>query len=272
MSKAVVSDPKLKPEAEMTFLEHLEALRWHLIRAIASVALFAVVMFVSKEFVFERVIFGPKYSNFPTYNFFCRFFNTMCEPAMFEVQTMAVEEAFLTHLKVSIILGFIVAFPYIFWEVWRFIKPGLYPKEQRAARGIVIICSSLFLLGVLFGYFIISPFALKFLTGYEVADTIASPTLAKFVNSMALYTLPAGVVFELPIVVYFLTKVGLVTPEFLKKYRRMAFVVILVMAAIITPPDVMTQFLIGIPLYILYEVSIVISQRVVAQQEAEENA
>ncbi len=259
-------------ESEMSFLEHLEVLRWHLIRSIAAIALFGIVMFLSKDFVFDRIIFGPKFGDFPTYKFFCHFFNTMCEPPLLEIQTIKVEEKFITHLKVSIILGLVVAFPYIFYEVWKFIKPGLYPNEQQAARGIVLICSCLFLIGVCFGYLIISPFALSFLSGYEVADTASTATLTSYVNNMTMYTVPAGIIFELPIVVYFLSKVGLITPEFMRKYRRMAVVVILVMAAIITPPDPTTQMLIGVPLYILYEVSIVISKRVVASQEAEANA
>ncbi|NND34741.1 MAG: twin-arginine translocase subunit TatC [Saprospiraceae bacterium] len=261
---------KQEPEAEMTFLEHLEALRWHIIRSLAAIALFGIVMFLSKEFVFDRVIFGPKFNDFPTYKIFCYFINTMCQPPVFEVQTISVEEKFLTHIKVSIILGVVVAFPYVFWEIWSFVKPGLYPKERKAARGIVWICSSLFLTGVLFGYYIITPFALKFLTGYEIATTISSPTLSSYVSSIAFYTLPAGFVFELPIVVYFLTKVGLITPEFMRQYRRMAFIIILVLSAIITPPDVLTQFLIGIPIFVLYEISIIISKRVVAAQKAEE--
>ncbi len=156
--------------------------------------------------------------------------------------------------------------------MWRFIKPGLYPKEQDAARGIVLICSLLFITGVSFGYFIISPFALKFLSGYEIADTASTATLTSYVNNMTMYTVPAGIIFELPIVVFFLSKVGLITPEFMRKYRRMAIVVILVLAAIITPPDPTTQVLIGVPLYLLYEISIIISKRVVASEEAKMNA
>ena len=272
MSNTAVVVKKEEEQGEMTFLEHLEALRWHLIRSIASIALFAIVMFLCKEFVFDRIIFGPKFADFPTFKFFCQFMSSMCVPPEFTVQTVTVEEKFLTHLKVSIILGVVVAFPYVVWEMWQFIKPGLYPNERRAARGVVFVCSMLFLIGVLFGYFIIAPFALKFLTGYEVADTISSPTLTSYVNNMAMYTVPTGIIFELPIVVYFLTKVGLITPDFMKKYRRMAVVVILVLSAVITPPDVTTQFLIGVPLYLLYEVSIVISKRVVAQQAKEEAA
>lgn len=261
---------KHEPEAEMTFLEHLEALRWHIIRSLAAIALFAIVMFLSKEFVFERVIFGPKYADFPTYRLFCAFISGMCEPPVFDVITITIEEKFLTHLKVSIILGLVVAFPYVFWEIWSFIKPGLYPKERKAARGVVWVCSGLFLIGVMFGFFIIAPFALKFLSGYEIATTRSTVTLSSYVSSITFYTLPAGIVFELPVVVYFLTKVGLITPDFMRQYRRMAVIVILILSAIITPPDVTSQFLIGVPLYVLYEISILISKRVVAAQKAEE--
>ena len=260
-------------ESEMTFLEHLEVLRWHIIRSILSIALFAIVLFSNKEFVFDRVIFGPKYASFPTYQFFCKYFGTLCEPPDFLIQTIQVQEKFITHLKVSIIMGIVISFPYIFWEVWQFIKPGLYPKERKAAKGMVGICSFLFILGTLFGYYVVTPFALKFLTGYEISTvTATATTLSSYVNILAMWTVPAGIIFELPIVMYFLTKVGLVTPEFLRKYRRLAIVVILIVAAIITPPDPTTQFLIGVPLYILYEISIMISQRVTVAQERLDNA
>lgn len=258
-------------QAEMTFLEHLEVLRWHIIRSLAAIAIFAIVMFLSNEFIFDRVLFGPKYSDFPTYRWFCPIAERMCDGPTFSVQTVTVEEKFITHLKVSIILGMVVAFPYIFWEVWSFIKPGLYPKEKKAARGIVWICSGLFLMGIMFGYFIITPFALIFLTGWQIAtDVIVStPTLTSYVSSITFYTLPAGIVFEMPVVVYFLSKIGLMSPDFMRQYRRMAIVIILIVSGIITPPDVLTQFLIGIPIYMLYEVSILISQRVVNAQEKE---
>jgi len=256
--------------SEMTFLEHLEHLRWHIIRALVSVVVFAVIVFLSRDFVFDTIIFGPRNENFPTYRFFCNLIDVLCVPPEFTLQAFKVEEKFVTHLKVSIILGIVISFPYIFWELWRFIKPGLYEKEQKVARGVVGVCSALFLTGILFGYYVISPFALTFLTGYELSDIPSQPTITSYVNMMAMFTLPAGITFELPMVIYFLSKVGLVTPEFLRKYRRFAVVIILVLAAIITPPDVITQFLIGIPLYVLYEISIIISKRVVANMEKEE--
>ncbi|MCL4110252.1 UNVERIFIED_CONTAM: hypothetical protein GTU68_030636 [Idotea baltica] len=180
-----------------------------------------------------------------------------------EILPRLLGEQFLVHIKTSAILGFICAFPYVFWEVWKFIKPGLYKKEQKHARGIVFTCSILFMMGVVFGYFVIAPFALNFLGNYTVGTSVSNSTsLASYVSYMTMFTLPTGIVFELPVVVYFLSKVGLVTPEFMKKYRKHSIVFILVLAAIITPPDIVTQFLIGIPVYILYEISIVISKRV----------
>ncbi|MBT8190701.1 MAG: twin-arginine translocase subunit TatC, partial [Bacteroidia bacterium] len=158
--------------------------------------------------------------------------------------------------------GIILAFPYTFWEIWRFIKPGLYPNEKKAARGVVTICSLLFLTGVLFGYYVISPFAITFLAGYSVSpEVVSSPTLASYVSYMTMFTVPTGLLFELPIVVYFLSIVGILTPSFMRTYRRHSIVMIFLLAAIITPPDITTQFLIGIPIIFLYEISIFISAR-----------
>ena len=188
----------------------------------------------------------------------------MCfSPPALEIIPRQLGEQFYVHLKTSIVMGLICAFPYVFWEIWKFVKPGLYAKEQKYARGIVFICSMLFLIGVLFGYYVVAPFAIKFLGSYTVDPNVSnSSTLASYAGFLTMATLPVGIIFELPIVVYFLSKVGLITPEFMKKYRKHAIVVILIFAAIITPPDVMTQFLIGVPVYLLYEISIVISKRV----------
>jgi sec-independent protein translocase protein TatC len=260
---------------EMSFLEHLEELRWHIIRALISIIVVAIAVFMAKDLVFDKIILGPTDQDFATYRFFCQFGGKWCfHPEGLEIITRDISEQFLSHIKVSVWLGLIVAFPYVFWEFWRFIKPGLYVKERRAARGVVLICSLLFLTGVLFGYFIISPFAITFLSSYSVSDKIANTTtLSTLVNSMTMFTIPTGLVFELPIVVYFLAKIGLVSSAFLKTYRRHAIVVILIVAAIITPPDVITQLLVTIPLYSLYEVGIVIARRVEAKQKlAEQNA
>jgi len=195
----------------------------------------------------------------------------MCfAPPEFRKQAIGFGEAFITSIKVSIIGGIILAFPYVFWEIWRFIKPGLYPEERRYTRGVVFICSFLFFLGVLFGYFIIAPFAINFLAGYTIPGVENSPTLNSFINYMIMFTAPAGLIFELPVLVFFLTKIGLLTSETMRTYRRHSIIVILLLSAIITPPDVVTQFLIAIPLSILYEISIVIARRV-ERKEAEES-
>ncbi len=255
---------------EMSFLEHLEELRWHLVRSAASVVIFGVLTFLGGKAFFDLIMISPKTEGFFTYRMICKLSETLCfKPPKLDLIAIELGEQFIVHFKFAMMFGIVLSFPYIFWEFWKFIKPGLYDKEQKAARGVVFICSFLFLTGVLFGYYIISPFAITFLGGYDLG-AVSTTSLSSYVNYMTMFTLPVGIVFELPIVVYFLSKVGLVTPEFLKSYRRHAFVIILILAAVITPPDVVTQFLIGVPLYFLYEISIIISKRVVAKQEAEE--
>ncbi len=261
------TEVKIKDAAdkEMSFLDHLEELRWHLIRAAVAVVIIGIVVFSAKKFVFESIIFGPKNEWFPTYQFFCGLSERTCfHPPKFDLITREMGEQFFVHLKVSIWMGIIVAFPYIFWEFWRFIKPGLYEAEQKITRGVVFVCSLLFSMGVLFGYYVIAPFAVTFLANYNVGvDAITSPTLASYVSYLTMFTIPTGLVFELPVVVYFLSRIGMISPEIMKKYRRHAIIIILILAAIITPPDVITQFLIGIPVFILYEISILISRRTV---------
>lgn len=252
----------------MSFLEHLEELRWHIVRALASIVFFAIFFYILEDFIFKNIIFAPKQDNFLTYRFFCSLSESTCiRPFDFEIIPRQMGEQFFTSIKVSIWLGFIVAFPYVFWELWRFIKPGLHKNEQKAARGSVLICSLLFILGVLFGYYVICPFAIRFLGGYSVGlDVVNSTSLASYVNYMAMFTIPTGIIFELPIVVYFLSKIGILTPEFMKKYRRHSIIIILILASLITPPDVVTQILIGIPIMLLYEVSIWVSARVVKKK------
>ena len=253
-----------KKPTEMSFLDHLEELRWHIIRSVSAIFILAIVFFSFETWVFDHIIFWPKSDTFPTYKMFCNISEYTCfSPPEFKLQVKELGEQFFTSLKVSIYLGLIAAFPYIFWEFWRFMKPGLYPGERKAARGIVFFCSTLFLSGVAFGYFIIAPFAIKFLIGYNISDEVISdPILASYVSYLTMFTIPTGIVFDLPIVVFFLSKIGLVTPAFMRKYRKHAFIIILILASVITPPDVLSQFLIGVPLYILYEISIQISKRV----------
>ena len=262
------SKPK-EEEKEMSFLDHLEELRWHIIRSLVAIVGVGIIMFIFHKFLFDYVILGPTHDNFISYQWFCNLSNyfglgeTMCmtAPELVPIAT-GLAETFIASVKVSFIGGFLIAFPYVFYELWNFIRPGLYDEERKATRGVVAICSFLFLLGVCFGYFIIAPFAVNFLGGYEIPGVTNTPTLKSFMGYMVMFTFPAGLIFQLPILVYFLSKFGLVTAETMRKYRKHSIIGILVLASILTPPDVVTQFLIGIPLYILYEVSILIAARV----------
>ncbi|MBK8721010.1 MAG: twin-arginine translocase subunit TatC [Saprospiraceae bacterium] len=257
---------------EMSFLDHLEALRWHILRSVLAILFFAIIIFIAKDFVFRNIIFGPRYKDFLTYRILCSISDSMCiDPPQFIIATREVGEAFMMHMMVSFWMGFVLAIPILLWEVWKFIKPGLYPKEQKAASGFVIISTLLFIAGVLFGYYVVAPLAITFLAGYTIEGVAAQPTLSSYVDSMVMFTLPIGLVFELPVIVYFLAKIGLLTADFMKKYRKHAVVVLLIIAAVVTPsPDIASQLLVFIPLYALYEASIFVAKKVQRELEAEE--
>ncbi len=256
-------------ETEMSFLDHLEELRWHIIRSLIAIAAGGIILFIFHEWYFNKIILGPASNDFASYGWFCDLSQklgigeALCMTLPeFKIQAVNFAEQFITTIKLCFVGGFVVAFPYVFYEIWKFIAPGLYDSERKATRGIVFICSFLFLTGVLFGFFIIAPFATNFLMSFTASETVANnPTLSSFVLYMVMFTLPAGLIFELPIVVYFLAKLGIVTPEGMRKYRRHSIIGILMLSAILTPPDVVTQFLIGIPLYVLYEISIFVAAR-----------
>jgi sec-independent protein translocase protein TatC len=265
-----------KERGEMSFFEHIAELRKHILRAVLAIGIVGIVAFLNKEFVFNTLIFGPRSPDFPTYKIICSASNglglgdKMCfTPPKFNLITRQLGEVLMQHLYVSFWLGVIGAFPFIFWEFWKFVSPGLLDAERRAVRGVVGICSLLFLLGVAFGYYVIAPFSISFLAGYTLEGLEVAPTLDSYVTYMTMFTLPIGFIFEMPIVAYFLAKIGLVGTSVLRQYRRHALVVILIVAAIITPPDVVSQTLVGIPLYLLYEVSILVVAGVQRRREKE---
>lgn len=272
--KKIVSGPDGSPEetSEMGFLDHLEELRWHVIRAGISVVVFAVIALVFQKEVFEYIIYAPKKADFITYRLFCAISEATCfSPPELPLITRELGEQFFMGITVSLYLGVVASFPYIFYEFWKFIKPGLYDKEIKIANRLIGVTSLLFILGVSFGYYIIAPFAITFLGSYSVGtEATNSPTLSSYVNYLTMFTIPVGLAFELPIVVYFLAKIGLVGPEIMKKFRREAFLVIFIVAAVITPPDALTQILVGIPMYILYEISITVAARVVKDGQEKE--
>ena len=260
----------------LSFLQHLEELRWHLVRSVVAIMVFAIAAFSYPQFIFDRVILGLTKTDFFSYRAICWFTSkwgsgVFCFDSMpFEIINMRMAGQFSMHIWVSFVAGVIIAFPYVFWEFWKFIKPGLTSKEQKYSRHVIGTSSLLFLTGVMFGYFVISPLSVQFLGTYSVSAEVTNRLdLSSYISTITSITLASGILFELPIVVYFLSKLGLVTPELMKKYRKHALVVILVLSAIITPPDVSSQILVSIPVLFLYEVSIYVSRRVVRNAQKE---
>jgi sec-independent protein translocase protein TatC len=262
-------------EAEMSFLDHLEILRWHLIRSAVAIVILAIVAFIFHDFIFNTIILAPKTPGFITNSLLCKFgtyidVQTLCiNSKPFQVININMAGQFSTHIMVSMIAGFIIAFPYVFWEIWSFVRPALHTNEKRHARGAVFFSSLLFILGVLFGYYIIVPLSVHFLGSYSVSDQVLNQiNLGSYISTVSSVVLASGVIFELPVIIYFLSKAGLITPVFLKQYRKHAVVVILVVSAIITPPDIFSQILVALPLFMLYEVGIIISKRVTAKDKS----
>jgi len=267
---------KRNTEGEMSFLEHLEELRWHIIRSIIAIVVLMIIAFVFKNVIFDKVILAPRNPEFLTNRLLCKLGQIVNVSALCintnPVQLISIKMAgqITTHITVSLVAGIILAFPVILWEFWKFFKPALHSNEQRYARGAVFAASMLFFTGVLFGYFALAPLSIHFLTTYQVSPEVVNQiNIRSYIGTITSICLATGLIFELPILTFFLTKVGIITPAFLKKYRKHAIVVIFVVAAIITPPDVFSQTLVSIPLLILYEVGILISKRVMKQKEKE---
>ena len=264
---------KQKDKNNMSFIEHLGELRWHLMRSVVAVLLFSVLAFLLP--IFDEIFLAVKEPDFPTYRFFCWFSglmggNVFCFDAV-PIQVMNTKMAgqFQMHLWMSFVSGLILAFPYVFWEIWRFIQPGLHQKEKKSSRGVIFFTTILFLCGVLFGYFIISPLSIQFLGTYQLSAEIANMIdMSNYISLISSVTLATGLLFQLPVVVYFLSKLSVVNPDLLKKYRRHAIVIILSISAIITPPDVTSQVLVTIPVVLLYQLSIFVSRRVIKRAKA----
>lgn len=266
----------MEEKGEMTFLQHLEELRWHIIRAVLAVVVFGILAFIFKSVLFDKILMAPSNENFWTNRMLCQFgqrmnIQSLCiNKTPLVLQNTQVSGMFLAHIKISIIAGLVMAFPVIFYEFWKFIRPALYQNEQRYASGAIFYISFLFLLGVVFGYFLITPLSINFLYNYKISDVVKNiPTLSSYVSLITSIVLASGILFELPVLVYFLSKIGLVTADFLKRYRKHAVIVILLVAGIITPPDVFSQIMVSLPLLLLYEISILLSRRVEKAREAE---
>lgn len=267
-------------EKEMSFLDHLEELRWHVIRSLVAIVALTIVAFVLAPWIFQNIIFAPARVDFPTFQVMCKFGKLVGADALcvneipFRIQSRFMTGQFTMHILASFVIGFILAFPYVVWEIWRFIRPGLYNKERKYSRGAVASISFLFTLGVLFGYYVLAPLMISFLANYQISDMIVNEfDITSYVSTVVGTVFGCGLLFQLPVVMYFLTKIGIVTPSFLRQYRKHAIIIILIIGAIVTPSaDPFSQALISLPLYLLYEISILISASVVKRQAEEEAA
>lgn len=254
-------------EAEMSFFDHLEALRWHLIRSSIAIVIITIGVFIEYNWIFNTVILGPSKPGFWTYHTMCDVghmihTNGWCFQKI-HIQLINTELAgqFTLQINSALIIGVTLGFPYLLWELWRFIRPALHEKERKAASGFVFYASLLFMLGVLFGYFVIAPMSLNFLSSYIVSDAIQNLfSIDSYISSVSTLTLATGAVFELPILIYILANLGILTSKFMRSTRRYAIVIILIIAAVVTPtPDMLTMTIVSIPLFILYEVGIIVA-------------
>jgi sec-independent protein translocase protein TatC len=261
--------------AEMSFIDHLEALRWHIMRALMAILIGAVVVFAKMDFFFGKVVMGPADKDFITYRVLCKFSNwvglgdAMCmEEINLKLISTQMSSQFMMSFTIAFVGGFIIAFPYVFWEFWKFIRPALTEKEIKKTGGMIFWVSLLFFTGVAFGYFLIAPYTVNFFAAYTLSPMIANTfTVADYIDNIVSLVVGAGVLFQLPLAVYFLAKIGLVTAQFLRTYRKFAVVIILILAAVITPPDVLSQLIVTVPLWFLYEISISIAARVNRKDE-----
>jgi sec-independent protein translocase protein TatC len=268
-----------KADKEMSFLEHLEELRWHIIRSVIAIIVLMIGAFIFKDIIFDNIILAPRDPEFITARLLCKlgeYINTaaLCiNQQEWTLININMSGQLTTHIMVSLVSGLILAFPVVLWEFWRFFQPALKPNEAKYAKGAVFASSMLFFAGVLFGYFALAPLSIHFLSSYAVSSDVANQiNIRSYIGTITSICLATGLVFELPIIAFFLTKIGIITPQFMKKFRRHSIVVIFIISAVITPPDVFSQMLVAIPLLLLYEISIVISAKVMKQREKDSEA
>ena len=264
-----------KSKNDMSFLNHLEELRWHLVRSTLAIFIVAIAVFIFSKTIYEDFLLAHLSNDFPTYKWMCNlassfgFKSDFCDISYTtSLQSLAPTGQLMNLVWTSMILGFIVAFPYVLWEMWRFISPGLHKKERNKSRTFIFFASLLFFIGVLFSYYVIAPLSVYFFYNFKITDLIENKFDFKtHINLITNTLLGVSLMFELPVIIYFLTKIGLVTPTILKKYRKIALVLVLILSAIITPPDVASQVIVTIPIMILYEISIFISSRVLKREQ-----
>lgn len=266
-----------EPKTEMSFIEHIDELRKHLFRSVVAIVIGAIFMAIYNNFIVKKILMGPTHPDFPTYYYLCKFGNylglgnKLCLTQInVKMQSNAVAGQFSVYLNVILIGGFIVAFPYVFWQFWKFVKPALKSNELRGTRGVIFWVSTLFFIGVLFGYFIVAPYTINFFANFSLDDNIQNFwTIASYFNTMVPLILGSGIAFQLPLVLYFLAKIDVVSTTFLRKYRKHSVVIIVIVTSIITPPDMLSTIICSIPLILLYEISIFLCAKVEKKRQKE---
>lgn len=261
----------MSEEKQMSFLDHLEELRWRLVRISISIVLVACVLFYFQEWIMDSVFLSMRDPDFITFRMFCQYFDVCIEeiPVSFQSTTMAGQ--FSYAMMTSIMGGIVLSFPFIFYQLWAFVKPGLKQNEKSVAKGIVFWVSLLFFFGILFGYYIVAPLTVQFFGAYQISGQIENIfTINSYMSTILSTVFYSGLLFLLPVVTYLFAKLGIITPEFLRKYRKHAIVGVLILAAVITPPDVISQIIVSIPILALYEVGILVAARVDKNRKKQE--
>jgi len=255
-------------EKRMSFLEHLEELRWRLVRSAIAILIIAIALWFFQEWILRELFLSMRFKSFITFDLMCNLVGVCVEDVPVDMQSTTVTGQFSYALMMSIMGGFVLSFPFVFYQFWGFIKPGLRQNEKSIARGIIFYVSLLFFLGISFGYFIVAPLCIQFFGGYKITEEVSNIFTINSYMSMVLSTVfYSGLLFLLPVLSYLLTKIGILGPDFLKKYRKHAIIAILILSAFITPPDLISQVIVGIPILILYEIGILVSKRVEKQRK-----
>ena len=251
----------LKEGAQMSFIEHLEELRWRLVRSAIVVVFIGIFIWIFQEWIIENIFMSMKSSDFISFRLMCQWFGTCVDDIPVQLQSMTVSGQFGYALMMSFMGGLVLGFPFIFYQIWAFLKPGLKFKEKKMAKGIVFYVSLLFFLGISFGYFVVAPLSIQFFGSYQISPDIRNDfTISSYMGTIFSTVFYTGLFFLLPVLTFLLSKIGLITPEFLRKYRKHALVIILILSALITPPDVISQVIVSIPIFILYEIGILVSK------------
>ena len=255
----------------MSFLEHLEELRWRLVKSAIAIVAFGTVIWIFMEWILDNIFLSMRFTSFPTFKLMCDWFDVCVESIVIEMQSTSMAGQFSYAIMMSIMGGIVLAFPFIFYQMWSFVKPGLKQNEKGVAKGIVFWVSLLFFIGIMFGYFIVAPLCVQFFGNFQISKAIKNDfTIDSYMGTVLSTVFYTGLLFLLPVVTYLFTKLGVITPEYLIKYRKHAIVGILILAAFITPPDLISQVIVGVPIILLYEIGILVSKRVQRRKKKQE--